>query len=177
MACDVTLGRLEPCKDQVGGIKAFYVANYVSGLLDSATFDATDQITAFATAITFFKYDLRGATHNLDEAGETSADNGTTFWTQTMAAVLKALTIADRKELQLLSYGRPQVMVEDYNGNFRLAGIENGCDIAVSSASGSAMGDLSGYNISLTAQEKGMAHFVLASIVGDTTNTVVTVGT
>ena len=28
MACDITLGRLEPCKDSVGGIKNLYFANY-----------------------------------------------------------------------------------------------------------------------------------------------------
>lgn len=176
--CNLTKGRLEPCYDQQGGLKAVYFADYVSGLLDSATFDATDdEITAFASPITFYKYDLRGGVHNFDEPQEKSADNGTSFFPQSGAFVLKKQDKATRKELMLLGAGRPLVIVEDYNGNFRLAGIENGCDITVGSVSGSAMGDLSGYNLTLTANEKAMAYFVDPTIIGDTINTVVVAGT
>jgi hypothetical protein len=28
MACDISLGRLEPCKDSTGGLKAVYFVNY-----------------------------------------------------------------------------------------------------------------------------------------------------
>lgn len=177
MACDLTLGRLEPCKDQVGGIKAIYFINNVSGLLDSATFAGTDQITAFATALDLFKYETRGAVHSFDEVNEVSGDSGTSFWTQTLTVVLKTQNLASRKELKLLSYGSPQIIIEDYNGNYKLGGIENGFDVQVDVVSGSAMGDLTGYNITATAMEKAPAFFVDSTIIDDTTNTAVTVGT
>ena len=28
MSCDISLGRLEPCKDSVGGLKAIYFVNF-----------------------------------------------------------------------------------------------------------------------------------------------------
>ena len=38
MACDITAGRLEPCKDSVGGITAIYIGGaYTDDLLTTAT--------------------------------------------------------------------------------------------------------------------------------------------
>ena len=75
--------------------------------------------------------------------------------------------------MKLLSYGRPQVIVQDYNGNYFLAGIENGVEVAVNTATGAAMGDLNGYNLTLTGTEKSPANFMDTAIINDTTNTVV----
>ena len=176
MACDATAGRLEPCKDQVGGLKNLYIINYTSGLESTATFDSDEEITAFATALTLYKYELRGG-QSMEDSIETSADTGTTFTTQSGTFVLKKQDKATRKQLKLVSRGRPHVVTEDYNGNFKIHGLENGCDVNYSATTGSAMGDLSGYNLTVTATEKEEAHFILPSIIGDTTNTVVVVGT
>ena len=176
MACDATLGRLEPCKDSVGGLKSIYFVNYAATALSGATLDTDGIVTAFGTALTLYKYDLKG-TNSFDEANENSRENGTSFWTQTGTIVLKKQDAVTQKELRLISYGRPIIFVEDYNGNYRIAGFENGCEVAVSSASGAGMGDLNGYNLTFTGQEKNLATFVTASIINDTTNTVVVVGT
>ncbi len=62
MACDINLGRLEPCKDSVGGITAIYIGGaYTDNLLTTATISADGEVTAFAAALTFYKYDLKGA--------------------------------------------------------------------------------------------------------------------
>ena len=159
MSCDITLGRLEPCKDSVGGIIAIYISNYTSGLLGTATFSADDEITAFAAPLTFYKYDLKGA-NSFEQTNENSRDNGTSFWTQTGTIVLKKQDLATRKEMKLLSYGRPQIIVQDYNGKYYLAGIENGCEVAANTATGATMGDLNGYNITFTGTEKTPANFV-----------------
>tara|TARA_R110000822_G_scaffold188873_2_gene327915 strand:- start:341 stop:868 length:528 start_codon:yes stop_codon:yes gene_type:complete len=158
MSCDITLGRLEPCKDSVGGIIAIYISNYTSGLLDTATF-ADEEVTGFASPLTFYKYDLKGA-NSFEQTNENSRDNGTSFWTQTGTIVLKKQDNATRKEMKLLSYGRPQIIVQDYNGKYYLAGIENGCEVAANTATGAAMGDLNGYNITFTGTEKTPANFV-----------------
>lgn len=177
MACDLTRGRLEPCYDQSGGIKSIAFANYTSGLLNTATFDGTDDdITAFASAITMFKYEVRGAGHSFVETGSDPATEGA-FVTQVLTAVLKAPTMADRKELKLLRYGRPQIFIETYNGTYLLAGIENGCTVQITKNSGADLGEAPSYTITATASEKTEAYFVDPTIIGDTTNTVVTVGT
>ena len=177
MACDITAGRLEPCKDSVGGITAIYIGGaYTDNLLTTATISAEAEVTEFAAALTFYKYDLKGA-NSFDQTNENSRENGTSFWTQTGTVVLKKQDKATTAQLKLLSYGRPQIIVEDYNGNFYLAGIENGVEVAVNTATGAGMGDLNGYNLTLTGTEKSPANFMLPAIIGDTTNTVIVVGT
>ena len=177
MACDITAGRLEPCKDSVGGITAIYIGGaYTPNLLTTATIGADGEVTAFAAALTFYKYDLKGA-NGFEQTNENSRENGTSFWSQAGTVVLKKQDKATTAQLKLLSYGRPQIIVEDYNGNHYLAGIENGVEVAVNTATGAAMGDLNGYNLALTGTEKSPANFMLPSIIGDTTNTVIVVGT
>jgi len=176
MACDITLGRLEPCKESVGGLKAVYFANYLSTIFTGATLDANDQVTALAPLVTFYKFDLRGSNNSFEEANENSRDNGTSFWTQTGTLVIKKQDLATQKELKLLSRNRPVILIEDYNGNFRVAGFENGCEVVVNTTSGAAMGDLNGYNITFTGLETAPANFVLSSIIDDATNTTVVVG-
>jgi len=176
MACDINLGRLEPCKDSVGGITAIYIGGaYTPNLLNTATISADGEVTAFTAALTFYKYDLKGA-NSFDQTNENSRENGTSFWTQTGTVVLKKQDKATTAQLKLLSYGRPQIIVEDYNGNFYLAGIENGVEVTVNTATGAGMGDLNGYNLTLTGMEKSPANFMLPAIIGDTTNTVIVVG-
>ena len=178
MACDASKGRLEPCDDNYAGLKAMYVANFTAGLLDSATFDGTDDdITAFGSLLTLFKYDLSGGVHNFDENGNVSRDNGTSYFEQTGSVFLKSQNMATRKELQVLQKGKPHIIVEDYQGNYRMGGIENGCKVTVSSVSGSAPADQVGYNVTWTAMEKTFAHFIDSTIIDDATNTSVTVGT
>ena len=135
MSCDITAGRLEPCKDSVGGITAIYVGGaYTSGLLnapsDGGVTIVSDQITGFAAPLTFYKYNLKGA-NSFDQVNENSRENGTSFWTQTGTVVLKKQDKSTTAQLKLLSYGRPQILIEDYNGNFYLSGIENGVEVSV----------------------------------------------
>ena len=174
MACLQTAGRLEPCKDSNGGLRNIYFINYDSTLYDNFTF-TLEEITALTDPVTCFKYELRGA-NSFNEANEQSRENGTSFWTGTGTFVFKKQDLATQKELKLLSYGRPQIIVEDYNGNFRLAGIKNGCECAVSTASGAAMGDLNGYNIVATSQEADMASFIDATLMNNVAGFVVTEG-
>jgi len=161
MACDISLGRLEPCKS-VGGLKAVYFINYDSSFYTSKTLGTDDVIDGFVSATgNAYKYELRGA-NNFDEANEVSKENGTSFWTATGTLVFKAQDASTRKQMKLLSYGRPIVVTESYDdvNKYKIYGLENGCDVAVNTASGAGMGDLNGYNVTVTAQEKEPAYFV-----------------
>ena len=182
MACDITKGRLDtPCKTGVGGVKAFYFANFEP--LIYKQFEKTDGlVTALlksnsGTPLDLYKYELRSSGHNLEDANENSEETGTSFVTSTFTAILKQIGATTRDELQLASFGRPQVFVEDYNGNFLLVGIENGCTVTVNQVTGSAMGELSGYNLTITAQEREMSYLIDPTIIGDDTQTTIVVGT
>ena len=160
MSCDLTLGRKEVCKDSVGGLNAVYFVNF--GELGAITYDSTntDVIEAVAGTPDAFKYELKGAstfTQNINSSREA----GTTFFEQVLELTFKKLTPKDHKELKLLSFARPHVIVEDYNGNFFLAGLEHGCDVTGGTiVTGGAMADLSGYTLTLTGMERVPANFL-----------------
>lgn len=159
MACDISLGRLEPCKDSVGGLKAIYFINYDSSYYTGKTLSSDEELQDLGTAFNLYKYDLRGA-NNVDETNELSKENGTSFWTAAGTIALKKQDAVTRKELKLLSYGRPVVVTEGYDGVYKAYGLENGCDVQVGTASGAAMGDFNGYNLTIAAQEKDPAFIV-----------------
>lgn len=161
MSCDLTLGRLIACKENVGGVKNIYFINYDDAPYDDMTI-VDETITVFNSgtpAISAYKYELKGA-NSLEEANEVSADNGTSFWTQTMTAILQKQDAATQKELKLASYGNPKIIVEDYLGNKRMIGAQNGCTVQANAVTGAAMGDLNGYNLTITGQEQQMALYV-----------------
>jgi len=157
MACDLTKGRKEPCKDVVGGLKAVYFTDFG----DYGTVTQTDdEITDMTGTFTAYKYELKGNS-SFEQTITSSRENGTTFFEQTLNLTLKKLSKEDNKELKLLAYGRPHVAVEDYNGNVFVMGLEHGAEVTGGTIStGAAMGDLSGYTLTLSAQELKPANFV-----------------
>ena len=160
MACGLNLGRKEPCKDVVGGIKNVYFVDF--GDLGTVTED--DEITNMtgdsSNNLTAFKYEVKGNS-SFETNITASRENGTTFFEQTLNLTLHKLTKEDNKELKLLAFGRPHVVVEDYNGNCMLMGLEHGADVSGGTiVTGAAMGDLSGYTLTLTAMERKPANFM-----------------
>jgi hypothetical protein len=109
---------------------------------------------------TAWEYNVKGNS-SMEQTVNSSRENGTTFYEQTLNLTLKKLSKEDNKELKLLAYGRPHVAVEDYNGNVMVMGLENGCDVSGGTVvTGAAMGDLSGYTLTFSAQETAAANFV-----------------
>lgn len=166
MACDITTGRAVPCKDAVGGLKAAYFINY--GDITTITYDAvdTDVIDTLGGTPTAYKYDLKGNS-SFEQTVNSSRENGTTFYEQTLNLTMTKLDAATNKQLKLLAYGRPVVIVEDYNGNLFVMGLEHGAEVTGGTiVTGAAMGDLSGYTLVLTGQEQVAANFITPSASG-----------
>jgi len=164
MACDLTLGYKEPCKDDIGGIKAVYFVNW--GDATGYTYDATDTdvIDAVAGSPSALKYELKGAS-TFTQTINSSRENGTTFFEQVLELTFKKLTPKMHKELKLMSYGRPQVIVEGNNGILQYAGLTRGMDVTGGTiVTGGALGDLSGYTLTLTGQEPVPANILGVSL-------------
>ena len=88
-------------------------------------------------------------------------ENMTAFVTQVASATFQGLNIDLQVQLSLLARSRSLVFEEDYNGNIKLMGLTNGAyGSAGTSVTGAAKGDLSGYTIELTAEEKEFAPFL-----------------
>lgn len=160
MACNISAGRNEVCKDSVGGIQGVYFMNYSTG---SFTKNGTGEITSLSGSTAYY-YELKGNTTTYTETVNTSRDNGTTFFNQELIVGLKKLTNEMTTQLKVLAYGRPQIIVWTQNGDALLVGEHEGADLTAGTIqTGGAMGDLYGYSLTFTGQEKLPAAFLSGS--------------
>jgi hypothetical protein len=160
MPCNLTGGRLRPCKDAVGGIKKIHFVDF--GAMGAMSYGSDDEITDLVTASTFdyYTYDVKGNS-SLETNITSSMENGTTFFEQVVNLTLFKLTKEDNKELKLIAYGRPHVVVQTFDDKFLLVGSDNGADVTGGTAvTGTAMGDLNVYTLTLTANELRMPSFI-----------------
>jgi hypothetical protein len=170
MSCDIIGGRTEQCKDSVSGLHNIYLINYgdldISGLAQYGTGDNTDQIVAVQSdGITFsaFKFELKGA-NSFETTIESSRENGTTFFTQTLTVQLKRQDVKSTNFIKLISYGRPRIIVHTRGDQFFLMGLDQGCDVTAGSiSSGQNLGDYNGYSLTFTAMEELPANFINAT--------------
>jgi len=164
MACDLTKGRTVPCKDVVGGINKVTFINY--GDMGDIAF-SNDAISDISGTFTAYVYEVKGNS-SFEQSFNSSRENGTTFFTQTLNLTLPKLSKEDNKELKLMAYGRPHVVVQDYNGNAFMMGLNYGAEVTGGTiVTGAAMGDLSGYTLVLEAQEQLPANFIDGATVAD----------
>lgn len=184
MACDISNGRLEACKDSVSGLDAIYIINFGINIDDvtySAVVGEEDVITAIAGVDFLYKYELKGA-NSFDQTIQTSRDNGTTFFEQVLVAQLKKQDPTMHKTVKLLAYGRPHIVIRTRSNQFFMMGLERGADVTAGNIStGSALGDFNGYNLTFTAMENIPANFLdaiteddLAGVFGLTTAEIIT---
>lgn len=166
MACDLTAGRLEVCKESVGGLSAVYFLNYTGSLADIAA-ESDALVETLPAGLTVYEYDLKG-TSAYTETVNSSRENGTTFFSQELTLNLKKLTNEMTTQLKLMAWGRPIIFIHTMNGDTLIAGAREGCDLTAGSLqSGAALGDLYGYSITFTGQEQYPAPFVSGSTFGD----------
>lgn len=170
MSCDIANGRLEACKDSVSGLDAIYIINYgtynpdpstIGGdVVYSATAGLEDMITAINNVPTVYKYELKGA-NSFEQAIQSSRDNGTTFFEQTLTVQLKKQDPTTHKTIKLLAYGRPNIIVRTRSNDFFIAGLQRGCDVTAGTvSSGTALGDFNGYSLTFTGMENVPANFL-----------------
>ena len=171
MACDISNGRIEQCKDSVSGLKAIYIINYDKLNSDYVVYSSgtgeEDEIDTWvpidtATAMNLYKFELKSTTNSFTTAINSSRDNGTTFFTQTLVAALKRQDVVTTKNVKLLAYGRPRIVVRTMTDQFFLMGLDQGADMnAGTIASGSSLDSFNGYEgLTFVAQEELNANFI-----------------
>ena len=164
MACNLSAGRNEPCKESVGGLTGVYFLNYTTA---SFTSNANGEITAFPSGSTVYYYDLKGNS-SYTETVNSSRDNGTTFFSQELVLNLKKLTNEMTTQLKLMAYGRPQIVVNTMAGDSLLVGKTQGADVTAGTIqTGAALGDLYGYSVTFTGLEQLPAAFISGSTFGN----------
>ena len=163
MPCLISSGRKIPCKSAVGGIKNIFFADF--GTLGDATIVA-GEITAFSGTPDWFQFDIKNSATTLETAITSDRNNGTTFYDTTVSMTLTFQDKATQEQLKLLAVARPHVCVEDYNGNYFVVGLLNGGDVNGGTiVTGGAMGDLTGYTLTVNAQEVNPPFFVTPAVI------------
>lgn len=169
MACNLTAAIALDCLDAIGGVKNLWVSTDFE--FTSITAGATSGITALTGGTgDFYQVELPKDTASITETFNVSQVNGTAFWDQAVTISVQHLSSAKRQQIQLLAYNRAsRVVVEDNNGIYWLVGLTRGCTLtAGTTATGTAPGDATQYNFTLSAQEPEMMYQVenLAALTG-----------
>ena len=150
MACALTSGRTEPCRDAIGGIKAIYLADY----LEDAFTIAAGEATAIDVGLTeVFKYDLLADGNTFVETFTSDQNNGTSVYEQVLTVALKKQTLASANELALIVKSRPLVVIKFRDGRHVIQGVSDGTVATGDVQSGGAKADFNGYNLTLTSTE------------------------
>jgi hypothetical protein len=90
----------------------------------------------------------------LTETLNASIENGSIYYTPEVTFTINKLQVAVRNELRLLARNRLLVIVQDNNNRYWLLGSANGLEATAGTAgSGTAFGDRSGYEMTLTGME------------------------
>jgi len=175
MACStfISAGRALNCKDSVGGLKHVYFLANTGTNADTINVVAADysddQIISYvgSTSATAYRYSLKGNS-SFEQNITSSRENGTVFFEQVLNLTLPKLSATDNTAIKLLAFGNPQIIVEDYNANFSVAGLLNGLDVTGGTiVTGGAMGDMSGYTLTFTGMEKAPADFLSVATAAD----------
>jgi len=161
MSCNLTKGRNITCRDTVGGIKAIYfaqfdeVASYITASGELTDFDlgASDDI---------YKYTLKRGTASCTETLTGNSEAGTVFYTPSVNIKLHKLTKEDQNQIKLLASNRLVIFLElneiitATGHNVILAlGLENGMELnAGTNATGTAFGDMNGYDWTFDGMER-----------------------
>ena len=170
MACLITLGRSEPCKDSLAGLRNVYFINedITSSFIYKETSPGVYAVDDyFGEAIEYvnfvqylYKFELKSNENVYDQEIVSSRENGTTFFRQTLTIKLKKQDATTHKEVKLLAYSRPHVLVENNNGQFFVMGLFRGADLTAGSINnGGALGDFNGYSLTFVAEEALPAPF------------------
>jgi len=172
MSCDITSGFTLGCRDNTGGIKAIYI---LSGSISDINTDANQKITGITGSGEFYKFELFRQTSNYAEEITATPENGTIFYNQTLAAVFFKMKQAVRNQVNTLAQNpNLKVIVQTNNGTidgsgaFFLMGQTNGAQLlSGTSQTGTAFGDLNGYNLTFSGQEPFPASEVEAGTTAD----------
>ena len=148
MACDITAGRLRPCKNSLGGLGSLFLFNFV----DNPFTVVNGVVTAINPLLTeVFEYELEGDGNNVVETLTSDRNTGTAVNTQVITAVLKKIDATSSAQMNLLAYGFPMAVVRDRNGVYHAIGIDDGIDFVVAQATGGAKTEMNGYTLTGTS--------------------------
>jgi len=157
MICtDALTGLLKGCENNLGSIKAAYIADETDvGVITEAA-GSVSAITMIASAV-FKPYEFRKNTGNFTEDSAIDLNNGSTLFNQVINLVFHRREAAKSQEIQILAQGQRNLTAILKDGNDKFW-VFSGMQLAtVGEGSGTAKADGSKYALSFTAESDVMA--------------------
>lgn len=172
MACLITSGWAKGCKDNAGGLKRVLLANKsdVTAFVEKTGslgeyLGEIETVTMSGSAV-FYEFVPNKMSSNWVENIQANAQNGTVGYEQVLTMTFAKNEASKRNQVQLLGQGEVYAIVNDYNDKYFLLGEFNGAELTGgSSQSGTALTDLNGWTLTLTAMEPEPAKEVTGSII------------
>lgn len=167
MSCTLTGSQPLDCKDSVGGIREIKVRVH-EGSTDVANITySSGVISAIAAGSrsSWYTYNLEKETASANDNGQYNPANGTTFYQQEVKIIMNKLSARLSYEFDQMAKARIIVAIRDMNDVYWIYGYEFGCDVtAMTAGTGTARGDRSGYEVTLTGKEKFPAPTISSTI-------------
>lgn len=154
MSCLLTSGRIDPCKDNVGGVKAVYLTEFDLYQPYEYTI-VNNELTSFPyTGV--WKLDTRP-----DGNSFTEAYDGESLWSQSLTLQLNGLSLEMHELIAVLNRTDVRVIVEMNNGLIKIMGLHNGMSVdSQDTVMGSKHTDFNGYSLKLSATELRQAPYI-----------------
>lgn len=154
MSCVLTKGRIEPCRDTVGGVKNVYLFPFVKYTNEIVV---QDQTLVFFPNTQLYKYEVKGGQF---EQTISNDENGISY-EQSLSFTMFKQDVLTTKELNTLTNIDFRYVVELNDGTFRVGGLYNGAKVdTLTLSSGGAKQDLNGYNLTISSLEEVQAPYL-----------------
>lgn len=156
MSYALTKGRLEPCRDNVGGIKCVYLMKYIKYPHSLISGFRNSEVTNFPTT-TVYKYD----TVNARFSESINDDDEGVSYSQSLTFSLLKTDLQTTVELNAIKDLEFRYLVEYNAGYLKIGGLINGASIdSFSIDGGGSKSDFTGYNITMTSEEEYASSFI-----------------
>lgn len=169
MACTITSGIAQGCRDNAGGVRNFIIG---SVNLSTATVTASGGTGTITSITNFSGYTFYPNKNSSDvvETYQVSLENGTVGYEQVINMSFAKMQAATRNQVLLLAQSDVWIIVEDRNGKFWLYGETEGCSLSGGNAgTGKVLTDKNGYLLTFTGLEGAPAQEVTAAAVASIT--------
>lgn len=142
--CDISSGRVRPCKDGLGGNSTLYLYNELVDPFTVVDGEATAMSVALAEA---WEFELEGDLNTFEQSMEAPRDTFSRVNTQTATFVFKVPDAATNAQFNFMVAGFVQGVLKDRNGNYWAIGSDDGFDFTVVHSTGGAKADGNLYTI------------------------------
>lgn len=158
------------CKDNMGGIKAVYIALTSDVSLPYKNYTTTDEMITDMKGEqdSFTKYEFRKQTGGMTSTMTVDDTVGTQYWTTEVTLQFSKMETSKSLEINALCIADTYVIVQDSNNKFWFLGWDNPVSATAATAqAGTAYGDLNGYTITLSDMSKQLPYEVSPELMAD----------